>query len=171
MATNATIRVSFGVSGMGEESYYISAEVDDRDAADGGLNGGVTSFSPGDPVAILVYHSANINVDSVTASAGSASIGGSVTVTKKDVECIFENTKTASISIPAQSISNQRWIGQSLGTASLTADKQNVQVGNKGLGVLMLDVTTTANVVNLTNTLVPGFDNFSIVVFVTGSKA
>ncbi len=169
MATNATIRVSFGIQGGASAAYHLSAEVDSRDLAAGGLNGGKTSFEPGDTVKILVYKSSNVTIDSVTASSGSASLGGSSIVTK-NTEVMFEDTKTASLPFPADSISHPVWVGTSLGSPSLTADKQNVQVGNSGVAVLSMDVTTTAMIITLTSAAsVNGLTSYSVLVMVKGS--
>ncbi len=61
---NATIRVQFGNPdgsggpGGSGASGHLSAEVDTRAA---GLNGGRSSFSPGETVYILIYKSDNVS--------------------------------------------------------------------------------------------------------------
>lgn len=171
MASNATVRVQFGNPKAGE-NYYMSAEVDSRDPADGGLNGGVTSFLPGDKVAILVYRSANTKIDAITTSAGSASQGAVIDVVKKDVEVMFEDTKTASLPVPCKSISSYKWVGRNLGTPALTSDKQNIQVPTKGVAVLNLTVVAEATTVELTSPLtVDGLSDFTILVLIQGSPA
>ena len=65
---NATIRVQFGNPDGSEAAGHLSAEIDTRP---GGLNGGRTSFNPGETAYILVYKSDNVSITDTICSAGS----------------------------------------------------------------------------------------------------
>jgi hypothetical protein len=166
MASSATIRVQFGdPDGLGG---HLSAEIDRR--ADG-LNGGKTSFNPGDTVYILVYKSDNVTLTDLEASAGSVAQTGYEIVTKTD-EVFFEKEDSASLSTPADSIVSSQWFGRSLGSITLQADKQTVKSDSEGVAVAQVDYLTTAVVVALTSPAsLGGLTDFSVLVVISGTTA
>lgn len=166
---NASIRVTFGNEYSGSDAH-LSAEIDDRE---GGLNGGRTTFAPGDSVWFLVYKSANVVIDSVVTSAGSITLGGAVSVTK-DVELEFPDTNSATSDIPVNAISAPIWLGTSLGALTLQEDKMTITAARKGVAVCKVSSESTATSYKLTApATLPGPDGpvteFSVVVVVTGS--
>lgn len=88
---NATIRVQFGNPDGSAAEGQLSAEIDTRP---GGLNGGRSSFSPGETAYILVYKSDNVSITDTICSAGSLSAQGSAVVTVTE-ELMFEDSDTA----------------------------------------------------------------------------
>jgi len=122
MAVTANITVSFGTdSGTGDG--HLSAEVDGRDD---GLNGGETSFEPGDTAYFLVYRSDNVSIDSVECSAGSITSASAGLVTKEQ-DLSFAGTDSATLSVPASSITSTTWLGKTLGSLSLQPDGVTVR--------------------------------------------
>jgi hypothetical protein len=164
---NATIRVQFGSSdGQGTSEGHLSAEVDARPQ---GLNGGKTSFSPGETVYILVYKSDNVSITETICSAGSLSTQGTATVTVTD-ELMFEETDAASLSVPARAgIDTSVWYGRSLGTLTLQSDKVTVKSAVKGVGVAKVTYEAQAQVYALASpAALNGETDFSILALIKG---
>jgi len=166
---NATIRVQFGSPDgqSGGSQGHLSAEVDARPQ---GLNGGKTSFSPGETVRILVYKSDNVSITETICSAGSLSAQGTAIVTITD-ELMFEDTDTASLSVPARAgIDASVWYGRSLGTLTLQSDKVTVKASVKGVGVAKLTYDAQALVYALASPAsLNGESDFSILALIKGS--
>jgi hypothetical protein len=167
---NATIRVQFGSpDGSGGASGHLSAEVDARSD---GLNGGRTSFSPGETVHILVYKSNNVAITETICSAGSLTAQGTTTVTLSD-ELMFEDTDSASLSVPARGgLDTAVWYGRSLGGLSLQGDKVTVKAASKGVGVAKVAYQADAQVYALASPAsLNGESDFSILALIKGSAA
>ena len=148
---------------------YLSAEVDSRKTEDGGLNNGETQFQVGDEVAILVYKSDNVVSFDVRASAGSVADSGVKTNVLKEEDVVFVESTSASLRSPASNGFSYAWMGNDLGPIALQADKSTVRIGSKGLGVARVSYVTPASVVRLQSpSEMPGFDEFTIVVLITG---
>lgn len=169
--SNATIRVSFGNGSSSAPGAHLSAEIDTREA---GLNGGRTSFSPGDDVWFLVYMSDNVQVDgNPLPSAGSITAGTPFSVTNSQ-EVEFADTNTSSLSVPATSIVSTLWFGNDLGIPVLQSDKTTIKVPTKGVGSCVVEASSMAHPYKLSSpTSVPGASgdsvyDFSIVVVVKG---
>lgn len=165
---NATIRVQFGSpDSQGGASGHLSAEVDARP---GGLNGGRTSFSPGETVYILVYKSDNVRITETICSAGSLSAQGTATVTITD-ELMFEDTDTASLSVPARAgLASSAWYGRDLGGLTLQSDKTTVKSATKGVGVAKATYEALAQVYALASpATLNGEADFSILALIKGS--
>jgi hypothetical protein len=165
---NATIRVQFGSpDGQGTSEGHLSAEVDARPQ---GLNGGKTSFSPGETVYILVYKSDNVSISETICSAGSLSAQGSATVKVTD-ELMFEETDAASLSVPARAgIDTSVWYGRSLGTLTLQSDKVTVKAAVKGVGVAKVTYEAHAQAYALASPAsLNGETDFSILALIKGS--
>lgn len=167
MTVTANITVSFG-DGADGSSGHLSAEIDRRPD---GLNGGKTSFAPGDTAHFLVYKSANVRHDAPVASAGTINRGGSgISVTKED-DIQFADTDTASLSIPVDSISSVTWLGRSLGSLTLT-DPTTVKASAKGVAVARVRYVAKADAWSLSSpSTLAGLTDFSILVFILGHLA
>jgi len=164
---NATIRVQFGSpDGQGTSEGHLSAEVDARPQ---GLNGGKTSFSPGETVYILVYKSDNVSITETICSAGSLSAQGTATVTVTD-ELMFEETDSAGLSVPARAgIDASVWYGRSLGSLTLQVDKVTVKSAVKGVGVAKVTYEAQAQVYALASpAALNGETDFSILALIKG---
>lgn len=164
---SATIRVQFGTDDTGS-SGHLSAEVDSRET---GYNSGKTSFLPGDDVYVLVYKSDNVIISGVQASAGSISKVGSTQVSIED-EAFFEDSDSADLARPCDSIQSSTWLGRSLGSITLASDGQSVTSGAKGVAVAKIAYRTTADVYKLcAPTSLGGSTDFSVLVLFQGGLA
>lgn len=93
----------------------LKAEVDTRPC---GLNGGKSTFRPGDTVYIVLWKSSNVEDFGYTASAGSLSAtSSSVTYNITDV-LTFIDSDTASINYPVSSGFSSTWVGNNLGAVT-----------------------------------------------------
>jgi hypothetical protein len=169
MPVTANITVSFGDSDSADgASGHLSAEIDDRPA---GLNGGDTSFAPGDTAHFLVYKSSNVTYDVPVTSAGTLATAGTGLTVTKEQDLQFADTDTASLSIPAIAITGTTWLGRSLGTLALQ-DPTTVKATAKGVAVARVTYTCSADGFALTSpATLAGLTDFSILVFILGHLA
>ena len=163
---NATIRVQFGNPDGSGASGHLSAEIDTRPQ---GLNGGRSSFSPGETVYLLVYKSDNVSITDTICSAGSLSSQGSAVVTVTE-ELMFEDSDTATLGKPARSSLTQSvWYGRSLGGLTLQSDKVTVKTSSKGVGVAKVTYDALALVYALSSpATLNGETDFSILALIKG---
>jgi hypothetical protein len=164
---NATIRVQFGNPDGSEAAGHLSAEIDTRP---GGLNGGRTSFNPGETAYILVYKSDNVSITDTICSAGSLSSQGTAVVSVTE-EIMFEDADTANLGKPARTgISQTVWYGRSLGGLSLQSDKVTVKAAAKGVGVAKVTYDALARVYALSSpSTLNGETDFSILALIKGT--
>lgn len=164
---NATIRVQFGSgsAGGGEAQGHLSAEIDTRED---GLNGGRSSFEPGETVYILVFTSANVRITDAICSAGSLASSGTAVVPVTE-EVMFEDTDTASLNKPARSgLAEVVWFGRSLGELSLT-DATSVRASQRGIAVAQVRYEALAQVYALSSpSTLNGQSDFSILALIRG---
>jgi len=140
---NATIRVQFGNPDGSGANGYLSAEVDTRA---NGLNGGRSSFSPGETAYILVYKSDNVRITETICSAGSLTAQGTALVSVTE-EIMFEDADSATLGKPARSsLAQSVWFGRSLGALTLQSDKVTVKAQAKGVAVASVTYDALAQV-------------------------
>jgi hypothetical protein len=164
---NATIRVQFGNPDP-NAAGHLSAEVDTRPD---GLNGGRTSFSPGETIYILVYKSENVTITDTICSAGSITAQGSTALTLTE-EVMFEDSDTSQLPKPSRlsSLASSLWYGRSLGSLTLQSDKMTVKAQSKGVAVAKVTYTAEASVYALTAPAsLNGETDFSILVLIKGA--
>ena len=97
----ASLVVQFGSEEAAQ--YMLQAEVDGRDASDGGLNKGKTNFIPGDEVYFLVYKSTELGTPVLShtlPSPGTVTSAGSGSI-EVDEFVTFANATEASLPHPA----------------------------------------------------------------------
>lgn len=166
---NATIRVQFGNPDGSVAEGQLSAEIDTRP---GGLNGGRSSFSPGETAYILVYKSDNVSITDTICSAGSLSAQGSAVVTVTE-ELMFEDSDTATLGKPVRStITQSVWYGRSLGGLTLQSDKVTVKASTKGVGVAKVTYDALAMAYALSSpAALNGETDFSILALIKGSAS
>lgn len=166
---NATIRVQFGNPDGSAAVGQLSAEIDTRPD---GLNGGRSSFSPGETVYILVYKSDNVSITDTICSAGSLSAQGSAVVAVTE-ELMFEDSDTAQLSKPVRStITQSVWYGRSLGSLTLQSDQVTVKATTKGVGVAKVTYDALAMVYALSSPVaLNGETDFSILALIKGSAS
>lgn len=168
MATSTTIQVSFGSQSdaASAANAHLSAEIDDRPD---GLNGGKTSFKPGDTAWFLVYKSTNVNIASVDSSAGTLSSGQAVTGISKVQDVTFSDSNEGSLQVPATSISATKWLGRSLGVPSLQGNMSSVSVPSKGVAVAKITYLCDATAYSITSpATLEGETSFTIAILVLG---
>lgn len=157
----------------GDSGGAFTVEVDDRSATDGGLNGGKTSFLPGDTVYLLAYKTTSVIVDAAVASLGSLVKTGTATIVKNE-DITFAGETTANLRYPVSSGFSYEWIGNSLGVLSL-ADQTQVQVpappaGAYAVGVARCTYTAQADIYRLSHSAL-AYSDYSIVAFFAGHTA
>ncbi len=126
----ATLTVNFG-SDSAADSGGLLLEVDDRET---GLNGGNTSFRPGDNVAYLLYKSDGVSVTEHVVTAGGRAAAGSGSRAVDEV-LQFADSKEASLRYPAAGAVSFSWLGRSGGDPRLVG-QQTVALGAPGIGLL-----------------------------------
>lgn len=167
---STTITVRFTTPGaLGSGSATLSAEVDSRE---GGLNGGKSSFSPGEDVYILVFKSTNVSIVAIEASAGSITAAGS-TIVNKTEDLTFAGQNTASLPTPTSSgLSSTKWLGKSGGAMTVGADQVTVtasSVTDKQVAVARVSYSSTADVYKLSSpATIDGEVEFTIAVLILG---
>lgn len=166
-----TVTTSIVVSfSSGESGGLFFVEVDDREAADGGLNGGKTSFLPGDTVFLLAYKSSGVIIDGVQSSIGSMSFVGNATMIKSE-DIIFAGETEVSVRYPIVSGLTYEWVGNSLGSISQVGDN-TLRVpappsGAYSVGVAKCSYTTQAGIYRLAHSD-PGYSEYDVVAFFAG---
>lgn len=167
VTTSIVVQFSQGQNATGT----LLVEVDDRAVIDGGLNGGKTSFLPGDPVSLLLYKTSDVILDAAITSLGSLASGTLVTVTKTE-DITFANETEASLRYPVLGALNSVvWIGANLGSIAMTSETglrvPAAPVGQYGVGIARITYTTQARIYTLTHSD-PGYSEYPIVVFFAG---
>jgi hypothetical protein len=158
----------------GEDGGVFSVEVDGREVADGGLNGGRSSFLPGDTVKLLLFKSANTTVDYVEASLGALTTQSATVFVKVQEDLTFANETEASLSKPTTGLSSVVWLGRNLGTLALSGDSKVVipapSVGDYAVGVARVVYYSQAHVYTLTHSSLAGVSEYPIVALFIGSS-
>lgn len=150
--------------------YHLSAEVDSRDD---GLNGGNTSFLPGDQPYFLVYYSPEL---SLTLQASEGTI---VASTPQDITIeeyiTFADAKEANLSKPVKDGTTPTLEELSVvGTpGTLQRTGQTLYYNTKAIAVIKATYTTRAKAYQLTSTptSLGGNTSFPIVIVITGTAS
>lgn len=164
MPNNVTtsIVVQFS-SSAGLSSSTLSAELDSRPD---GLNGGKTSFLPGDTAAFLVFKGPAVVIDTVTPSAGAVALIGEG-LFEVEEWLTFANAKEANTTKLVFSDFSYQWFGNSLG--SVTVEGSVVTAASSGVGMLQVKYKAKYVAYRLTApSLLAGKTTFQIVVVVSG---
>ena len=168
-----SIVVNFSADQSDAEGVLI-VEVDDRED---GLNGGNTSFIPGDKVAMLVYQTSNVAITKEIATAGSlVSAGSGTRLIEKELITFTGSGKTANTRYPVSGGFSSEWLGLSGGAVTQsgeTAITVAPPVENEPVvGVLSVTYTTSFTVRNLNSPVsLQGLTDFPIVVFFNGTAS
>lgn len=155
----------------GSADGILIVEVDDRDVSEGGLNGGKTSFLPGDTVNLLLYKGALVSLDAVISSLGSLAAGASATVSKTE-DVTFANETEATVRYPISGGFTYEWLGASNGAVSVIGENTlripAPATGQIAVGIARVTYNTTATVYRLQHSD-PGYAEYGIVAFFSGS--
>ncbi len=147
MAVTATLNVSFTTQdGSGEDQLPLILEIDSRED---GLNGGSTTFRPGDTVYYLLHKAASLSITEHSSTEGSISSAGSGTRQETE-DLTFANAKEASVRYPVSSIASMTWLGVSPGTASLVNDN-TITIPSPGFGLLRVVYNANYNAYSLSS--------------------
>lgn len=162
----ASLVVQFG-AGSSDRDGHLSAEIDDRPT---GLNGGDTSFSPGDTAWFLVFKSSGVTLGQLKSSAGTVSYSGSSINVTREEDVSFLDSNDANLQVPALSISSVTWMGTDLGAVSVNGTA--LKSTSKGVAVARVQYVAQAWPGKLVSpTELDGLDDFPIAVLITGTKA
>lgn len=158
----------------GADSIY-SAQVDDREK---GLNGGKTSFNPGDYIYILLFRTDNVTTLNAIASKGSLVRKGT---SQFEVEgfATFANESEYSLNepVPAGASLTTQWLGNNLGAFTIQNQSKIVlssnvaTLGDPFVGVMKYSYTSVADVYLLQNTLIPDITPYEILCYWAGEVA
>lgn len=104
----ATLNISFSEEAA-EAEGDLKLEIDDRED---GLNGGNTSFKPGDDAYFFRFKGDNVTILSQNCSAGGLSGAGTGT---KDIDenITFSNSDSGSLGYPPDGTVTMKWLGKS----------------------------------------------------------
>lgn len=169
MSQDTTIVVQFGTNiqddGGAGTFTFLSAELDRRE---NGLNGGVTSFEPGDIAYFLIYKSDNVTLQTPVASAGTCALQDGTILVEQTQDAVFANTNTAQLSVPVEELVSYTWLGTSLG--ELTVSGNTATAANQGVGVARIVYNGKAKVGYIQSpSSIDGITDFSIVVVIIGN--
>ena len=103
----ASLNVTFGEDAEGTEGQ-LKLEIDDRPD---GMNGGDTSFSPGDNVYFFRFKDSNVTVLDQFVTAGGISNAGSASKAV-DEQITFSNSDTGSLGYPPTGSVSLSWLGR-----------------------------------------------------------
>ncbi len=166
----ATLNVSFGDS-TGTQGA-LKLEIDDRED---GLNGGDTSFAPGDDVYYFLFKDANVTVLDHEVTAGGRTSQGTGTKSL-DENITFSNSDTSSLGYPPDGAVSMEWLGRSyeirgdqvFSNTSLpeVTGSELKMGGKKVVGLLNCVYTSTGNLYKLSG--VPK-DFKEVLIFAIGS--
>lgn len=168
-----TIVVQFKGGGL-DDAGRIQAELDST--REGNLNGGKTTFGPGDSVHILVYKSTGIVVSLPTTSVDT--IQGTA-VTKEGEGTLeveetlrFVNQRDATARFPIQSLDSFKWVGNSLGLLT-QIDDITLRASTEGLSIAKVVYTAAFEIYRLSGVPVPlnAEDEFDVIIFIEGQEA
>lgn len=152
----ATLNVNFSADTTATEGV-LKLEIDDRED---GLNGGDTSFSPGDTVGFLMFKDSNVTVEYGPAST-SGGVTGSGSASKTIDEYItFSNSDSGSLGYPPSGAVSLQWQGrcfkivgtevtQTTALPDRTRSTLRMADGSSVAGVLRAQYTTTGSLYRL----------------------
>ena len=152
----------------------LRLEIDSRPD---GLNGGRTSFKPGDSVGLLLYRSSNVSIiHGPIVTAGTLDSEGTHSVFQAGY-LTFADNHDATMGYPIANPSLS-WVGNSLGSTKVVNESRvvltnppdfNPGAGNVQVGILQYSGNAVAEGFRLRNTNIPDADRpYQIGVFVFG---
>jgi len=107
----ATLQIQFQVA---DDGGIVRLELDNRPTAEGGINGGKTTFRPGDTVGFLAFQSGFSRL-AFSTSAGNVSNAGQGTTEKTEYLVFTADQLEQSVAYPIAQIVAQNWLGSSGG--------------------------------------------------------
>lgn len=131
----ATLNVNFSSDSADAATGSIKLEIDDRED---GLNGGDTSFAPGDNAFFFLFKDANVTLVTQVPerTAGGVTRAGSGT-RELDENITFSNSNSASLNYPPDAGVTMSWIGRSftLTGTTITANSELPEVHGSELRI------------------------------------
>lgn len=154
----------------GEADGVMIAEVDDREVSAGGLNGGRTSFLPGDTVRLLLYKGALVIIDHVEASLGALTVGSLVTIQKTE-DISFAGETEASLRYPVTGSFAYQWLGKNNGVVSVVGETglriPEPAAGQHVVGIARVTYNTQARVYTLNHSDL-GLSEYGVMAYFVG---
>jgi hypothetical protein len=124
----------------------LKAEIDDRTIAEGGYNGGSTSFAPGDEPTFLLYKSSNVTVGTKLVSEGYLSTLSNPSVRKVE-QLQFANVKSAELAYPYVGGFLVRRTSPGMPAVSLVGN--TVSLASPGVGIVEVEYLTVAEAIKV----------------------
>lgn len=174
MAKTVTASIVVQFDRGADSSAVMIVEIDDREIADGGTNGGKTTFLPGDDVNLLLYKNTTVVVDGWVPSLGSLNPVSYVPIAiQKTEDIVFAGETEVNVRYPVLGNFSYQWVGANLGAITVV-NENTVRVpepaaGTYAVGVARVSYTTYALVYKLSHSD-PGLVEYSIVAFFAGHE-
>lgn len=150
----------------------LNAEIDGFSSAEGGLNAGDTSFSPGDQPVYLLTKSSNVTI--VRHETSLIGGGGFLFLGQRNINVsqvvTFADSAEASLSRPSIAIPTITWFGNDLGPITQNGLNSNIIVAAKGIAAAKIEYQSVVDQYRLVGVPVSfgGETTFSVVVFIEG---
>lgn len=138
MASTVTATLTVQFTSDSADSL-LKLEIDGRA---GGLNGGKTSFSPGDSVYYLKYKTSDVTELAHVASAGSISGAGTGSTAQEEYIVITSQNTSGNVSYPISSGWTYQWLGNNLGQVKRVGEtgwRLASSITNTDVGVLKVN--------------------------------
>ena len=158
------ITTSIVINFNAQTDSILKAEIDDRTTAEGGYNGGGTSFVPGDEPAFLLYKSDNVTVLAKLVSEGTLQTLGTPTIRKTE-QLQFANEKSASLSYPY--VGGFTVVRASPGMPTGTLNGNNYVLSSQAVGIVEVSYITRAEAIRVRSA---GGD-LPVVVYIEGTAS
>ena len=166
------------VVSLGEGADVASLYAAEVDSREDGLNGGRTSFNPGDSIYILLFKTDNVTTLHSVASQGSLTYQGTTDFEVEGfAEYPNENESSLSYPVPSGAVVTKQWLGNDLGNStisnqsSILLSTDEATLGDPYVGILKYSYTAVADIYLLQDTLIPSEPEYSILCFFQGSVA
>lgn len=136
----ASVTIGFATAASASNNSFV-AEVDSRED---GLNGGVTQFTPGSSIYLLLYKGSDVTNVTATPSDGSISQGGTITITKTETVSMA-NSDSFNTQYPITGTYTLEWYGASSPTVTKVGENAFTS-GTKQIAVGKITYQTTASI-------------------------
>ena len=160
--------VDFSIS-SGDDGSLLIAEIDGFESSEGGLNGGDTSFAPGDSPGYLLYYTQDVTILTHLTSLGLVTSLGNRNITITEF-ITFEDTNESNLSKPATAAPSIVWVGNDLGTITMNDNLTKVTTASSGVAVAQAIYTTVGHQFRLNNvpTTINGLTEFEVLIYIAG---
>jgi len=150
-----------------EGEGILTAEIDSSET---GLNGGDTSFIPGDSPGFLIYKTSNVVIDAMHTSAGVITPSGSGTTEDIENFLVFAGDRKQSLSYPNNGSFTGTWLGLELDTYTVGESAVTLTNTNSVVGVLHVNYDSNYLAYRLNNVplTLGGLSSFQVAIYIVG---